>query len=230
MGNYIVVGGSSGIGLQVANDLAEKGNHVEVYSRAGNDLLTDSIVHHKCDVLGDQISTDLSEVHGLVYCPGSINLRPFQSLSESDFVDDFSINVIGAVKSIKAFLKPLKKTEGASIILYSTVAVAQGMPYHTSVAASKGAIEGITKSLAAELAPKIRVNCIAPAITDTPLASKLLSSEEKKEKSGERHPLKRVGTVNDIASATTFLLSQDASWVTGQVLGVDGGMSTLKPL
>ncbi|MEM6361048.1 MAG: SDR family oxidoreductase [Bacteroidota bacterium] len=230
MGNYIVVGGSSGIGLQVANDLAEKGNHVEVYSRSGNDLLTDSIVHHKCDVFGDQISTDLSEVHGLVYCPGSINLRPFQSLSESDFVDDFSINVIGAVKSIKAFLKPLKKTEGASIILYSTVAVAQGMPYHTSVAASKGAIEGITKSLAAELAPKIRVNCIAPSITDTPLASKLLSSEEKKEKSGERHPLKRVGTVNDIASATTFLLSQDASWVTGQVLGVDGGMSTLKPL
>ncbi|MEM9855867.1 MAG: SDR family oxidoreductase [Bacteroidota bacterium] len=230
MGNYIIIGGSSGIGLTLANTLSEKDHEVHVYSRTKSDELNSSVIHHECDVLKDEITTDLNEVNGLVYCPGSINLKPFQSLSENDFSQDFNINVLGAVKSVKAFLRPLKKTEGASIVFYSTVAVGQGMPFHSSVAASKGAIEGFTKSLAAELAPKVRVNCVAPSITDTPLAAKLLSNDEKKEKSGERHPLKRVGSPEDIAAITSFLLSSEASWITGQIIGVDGGMSTLKPL
>ncbi|MEM6522462.1 MAG: SDR family oxidoreductase [Bacteroidota bacterium] len=230
MRNYVIIGGSSGIGLKVANDLSQYGHAVHMYSRSKSSDLNTSVTHYKCDVLQDDILHDLSEVHGLVYCPGSINLKPFQSLSSQDFLDDFNINVLGAIKSIQAFLKVMKKTPGASIVLYSTVAVAQGMPFHASVAASKGAVEGLIKSLAAEFAPKIRVNGIAPSITDTPLAAKLLSNEEKKQKSGERHPLKRVGSVTDISSATTFLLLDQSSWITGQVLGVDGGMSTLKPL
>lgn len=228
MRNYVVVGGSGGIGLQVANDLASAGNDVHVYSRSVSDGLNDSISHVTCNILEDDIDFHLEQLHGLVYCPGSINLRPFQSLSEQDFINDFNINVSGAVRAIQSFLKILKNTQGSSILLYSTVAVTQGMPFHASVAASKGAIEGLTRSLAAELAPKVRVNCVAPSITDTPLAAKLLASDEKKEKSGERHPLKRVGTVNDIASATTFLLSEEASWITGQIVGVDGGMSAVK--
>ncbi|MEM7109746.1 MAG: SDR family oxidoreductase, partial [Bacteroidota bacterium] len=207
MRNYVIIGGSSGIGLQVANDLSEQGHVVHAYSRSHNADLRTSVHYHACDILNDEISNELDEVHGLVYCPGSINLKPFQSLSVQDFHSDFNINVVGAVKSIQAFLKVMKKTEGASIVLYSTVAVSQGMPFHASVAASKGAVEGLVRSLAAELAPRVRVNGIAPSITDTPLAGKLLSNEEKKEKSGDRHPLKRVGTVADISSATTFLLS-----------------------
>ncbi len=230
MKTFVVIGGSSGIGLSVANSLASTGNTVEVYSRTKSDDLHTAVNHHVFDVLQDMFNTDLEQLDGLVYCPGSINLKPFQSLHTQDFLSDFEINVTGAVKSIKAFLKQLKKSGNSSIVLYSTVAVAQGMPFHTSVAASKGAIEGLARSLAAELAPKVRVNCIAPSITDTPLASKLLTSEDKKQRSAERHPLKRVGIPEDIAALTRFLLSDDASWITGQVVGVDGGMSTLKTL
>ncbi|TRX51753.1 SDR family oxidoreductase [Fulvivirga sp. M361] len=230
MKQYVIVGGSSGIGLSIANSLSAAGNKVRVLSRSSNDVWDENIEYRQVDVLNEMPENDLEELNGLVYCPGSINLRPFQSLSENDYLNDFQINVIGAVKTIKTFLKALKKTEGSSIILFSTVAVAQGMPFHASVASSKGAVEGLTRSLAAELAPKVRVNCIAPSITDTPLAAKLLSNDEKKEKSGERHPLKRVGRPEDVASVASFLLSEQASWISGQVLGVDGGMSALRPL
>ena len=135
---------------------------------------------------------------------------------------------MGAIKVIRTVLPQLKSAEQSSIVLFSTVAVNQGMPFHASVSASKGALEGLTKSMAAEFSPKIRVNCIAPSLTDTPLASKLLSSEEKKKASGDRHPLKRVGEPIDIARMADFLLSDDASWTTGQILRVDGGMSTLR--
>ena len=136
--------------------------------------------------------------------------------------------MIGAVKLIQAVLPRLKKSGNASIVLFSTVAVQTGLPYHTQVAASKGAIEGLTKALAAELAPTIRVNCIAPSLTDTPLAASLLNTEQKKEANALRHPLKRIGTTEDIANMAAFLLSQKASWITGQILHVDGGMSSLK--
>lgn len=137
---------------------------------------------------------------------------------------------MGAVKTLQSVVKTMKKNEGASIVFFSTVAVKQGMPFHASVAASKGALEGITRSLAAEFAPKVRVNCIAPSVTDTPLAGRILSSDEKKEASGKRHALNRVGTAKEVARMATFLLSNESSWMTGQVIGLDGGMSAIRPL
>lgn len=228
MKQYVVIGGSSGIGLHLANGLANEGHNVRVISRTASDQWLGNIEHIQADILNEMPQNDYETLDGLIYCPGTVNLRPFQSLSEQDFLDDFNINVLGAIRSVKTYLKSLKKTSGASIVLFSTVAVGQGMPFHTSVASSKGAIEALTRALAAELAPKVRVNCIAPSITDTPLVSKILSDDVKKQRSGERHPLKRVGEASDIASVAAFLLSGQASWITGQVIGVDGGISTLR--
>ena len=151
-----------------------------------------------------------------------------RSLKPDAFRSDFEINVIGAIKVLQQTQRLLQKTANSSVVLFSTVAVGQGMPYHASIAASKGAIEGLTKTLAAEWAPKVRVNCVAPSLTDTPLAARLLSSDERREVSAQRHPLKRVGTVSDISEAVCFLLSEKSGWMTGQILGVDGGISALK--
>ena len=148
-------------------------------------------------------------------------------LKPDHFSEDLEINFLSLVKVVHELLPKLKKADQASLVFFSTVAVQIGMPFHTSVAAAKGAIEGFAKSLAAEYAPNFRVNVIAPSLTDTPLAGKLLSSEDKKEKMAERHPLKRVGTTKDIAKVASFLLQDDSSWITGQIIGVDGGMSTL---
>jgi NAD(P)-dependent dehydrogenase (short-subunit alcohol dehydrogenase family) len=167
-------------------------------------------------------------IDGLVYCPGSINLKPFHRFSDDDFMKDFELQVLGAVKVIRAVLPKLKKAEQASIVLFSTVAVANGFPFHSQVSTSKGALEGLTRALAAEYAPKIRVNCIAPSLVDTPLAGQLLNNEKKVEVNAQRHPLKRVGRPDDIAMAVEYLLSEKSSWVTGQVLKIDGGISSLK--
>ena len=228
---FLIVGGSSGIGLALTNRLAAEGNKVFVLSRNLNQLqLNENIEYHTFDVLDDSQSFPVinHEISGLAYCPGSINLKPFKSLKEQDYVDDFKINALGAVKVINQYLPNLKKVEKSSIILFSTVAVQTGMPYHASVAMVKGAIEGLIRSLAAEFAPKIRVNAIAPSLTDTPLASKLLSNDEKKEASAKRHPLNSVGKAEEIANAAYYLLSDESSWVTGQILHVDGGMSSLR--
>jgi NAD(P)-dependent dehydrogenase (short-subunit alcohol dehydrogenase family) len=229
--NYVVVGGSSGIGLRLTELLLKDGYNVWVLSR--RKPVTDqagTLNWIEFDVLNDDVEKlELpSEIKGLAYCPGSINLRPFRGLKPESFRDDLEINLIGAVKVIKAALKPLQAAGSSSIVLFSTVAVNQGMPFHASIAAAKGAVEGLSRSLAAELAPKVRVNCIAPSLTDTPLAEKLLSTPQKQEASAQRHPLKKVGSVNDLASMAAFLLSDNSSWVTGQVIGVDGGLSSLK--
>jgi NAD(P)-dependent dehydrogenase (short-subunit alcohol dehydrogenase family) len=163
-----------------------------------------------------------------VYCPGSINLRPFERIKPADFEADFKLQVTGAIKVLQLVLPRLKKSANASIVLFSTVAVQSGLPFHTQVSISKGAIEGLTRALAAEYAPKIRVNCIAPSLTDTPLAASLLNTDQKKEANALRHPLKRVGTTEDIANMAAFLLSDKSSWITGQILHVDGGMSAIK--
>jgi 3-oxoacyl-[acyl-carrier protein] reductase len=219
---YLIIGASSGIGLALSNQLKAEGNHVINASRTGDirfDALTDSF----------DVSSLPGQLDGVAYCPGSINLKPFHRLTLQDFSDDFNINVLGAVKVIQAVLPKLKNAEQSAIVFFSTVAVAQGMPFHASVSAAKGALEGLTKSLAAELAPKIRVNCIAPSLTDTPLAAKLLANEDKKKASAERHPLKQIGTAEDIASLAAFLLSPKAKWISGQIVGIDGGLSTLRP-
>ena len=224
--NILLIGGSSGIGLATAKLLTQ--NHEVYIASRSSDSLTGLDIHHlPFDVTTNDLSTlDLpAELSGLVYCPGSINLRPFKGLKPEAFEADFQINVMGFVKSLQAVLPKL--TTNSSVVLYSTVAVKVGMPFHASVAASKGALEGLGKSLAAELAPKTRVNVIAPSITNTPLADRFLNNEAKVEKSAQRHPLKRVGEASDIAAMTRFLLSNDSSWMTGQILGLDGGMSTL---
>ena len=169
-----------------------------------------------------------NQLDGVVYCPGTINLKPFHRLKVEDFRADFEVNVMGAVKVLQSVFSKLKSGSNPSVVLFSTVAVQQGMSFHSSIAASKGSIEGLTRSLAAELAPSIRVNCIAPSVTDTPLAQRLLSTEEKKVTSSKRHPLQNVGQPEDIAEMALFLLSVKSKWITGQVLGVDGGMSSIK--
>jgi NAD(P)-dependent dehydrogenase (short-subunit alcohol dehydrogenase family) len=202
-------------------------------SRNLNQLqLNENIEHHKFDVLDDSQNFPAidGEMDGLAYFPGSINLKPFKSLKEQDYIDDFKINALGAVKVVNQYLPNLKKVDKSSIVLFSTIAVQTGMPYHASIAMAKGAVEGLTRSLAAEFAPKIRVNAIAPSLTDTPLASKLLSNDEKKEASAKRHPLNSVGKAEDIADAAYYLISDKSSWVTGQILHVDGGMSSLRLL
>ncbi len=226
--NILIIGGSKGIGLETVN-LLENDHNVFVASRTKDNLENKNVTHFTFDVLEDDINElELPEqIDSLVFCPGSINLKPFKMLKPSDFENDISLNFMALVKTTHKLLDRLKKSDQASIVYFSTVAVQMGMPFHTSVAAAKGAIEGFARSLAAEYAPTFRVNVIAPSLTDTPLASKLLGNDKKKEKMDERHPLKRVGTAHDIASMTAFLLSDDSSWMTGQILGVDGGMSSL---
>ncbi len=229
--NVLVVGGSSGIGkatLEILSSLDYSLFNVSRSSSAMADVTDISLdVTTDFEVI-DGLPVDL---HGLVYCPGSINIKPFQSLKPDDYLKDFEINVLGAVKVIKAALKPLKKSASASIILFSTVAVSQGMNFHSSIAASKGAVEGMTRSLAAEFAKvNIRVNAIAPSLTNTPLASSLLSSEERRKMSEDRHPIKGVGDANDMASMVQFLLSDHSKWMTGQILHIDGGLSSIRPV
>ncbi len=230
--NYLIVGGSTGIGLQLVKNLSEEGHSVIVLSRTKEHLNSiKNVSHIEYDVTSEELpSLEWESLDGFAYCPGTINLKPFARLKSTDFLDDFNINVLGGVKLLQHVLPMLKKSENASVVFFSTVAVQQGMGFHSSVAASKGALEGLTRSLAAELAPGIRVNCIAPSVTDTPLASRLLSSAEKKEASGKRHALNRVGTSEDIANMAHFLLSAKSGWITGQIIGVDGGMSTLRSI
>ncbi len=191
---------------------------------------SDLITYHLLNVLDESLDFSFlpETIDGIVYCPGAIQLRPFGRISPSDFIADFNLQVVGAIKCIQALLGQLKKGSQPAIVLFSTVAVQTGLNFHTQVSVSKGAIEGLTKSLAAELAPTIRVNCIAPGLTNTPLAANLLNTDQKMEANAQRHPLKRVGTVQDMAHMIEFLLSDKSSWMTGQILHVDGGMSTLK--
>ena len=228
MKNILLIGGSYGIGLAIAKELQFE-NNLYIASRSNENLADVKATHIAFDATTDTIDTSQlpAVIDGLVYCPGSINLRPFKGLKPEAFETDLQINFISLVKVIQSVLPNLLASEQASIVAFSSVAATMGMPFHTSVAASKGAIEGFAKALAAEYAPKIRVNVIAPSLTDTPLADKFLNNETKQEKSAERHPLKRFGKPEDSAQMATFLLSDKSSWISGQIFHVDGGMSTL---
>jgi len=228
MKNILLIGGSYGIGNAIAKALQNEA-HIYIASRTNINLTDINCTHIPFDATNDILDTTKlpSIIDGLVYCPGSINLRPFKGIKPEAFEADMNINFISLVKVIQTILPNLVASEQSSIVLFSSVAASMGMPFHTSVAAAKGAIEGFAKAFAAEYAPKIRVNVIAPSLTDTPLADKFLSTDEKREKSAMRHPLKRFGTSNDIAEMTCFLLSEKSSWISGQVFHVDGGMSTL---
>ncbi len=227
MKNIVLIGGSHGIGFEMAKILCAD-HTVYVASRTKNDDFQGLDVDYiPFDATTDTLDTSRlpDEIHGFAYLPGSINLKPLKMLSLDTFREEMELNFFSMVNAVKTIMP--KMAEGASMVFFSTVAVSTGMPFHTSVAAAKGAIEGFAKSLAAESAPKVRINCVAPSLVDTPLAGRLLNNDKKREMMAERHPLKRVGTAADIANLAVFLLSDKSTWVTGQVLGVDGGMSTL---
>ncbi len=223
-----MIGGSYGIGLPLVKIL-KKDFKVHVACRTNDQLQSENVNFIKFDALNDEFDNSLipDEIHGFVYLPGSINLRPFKGLSVEAFKQDLEINLISLIKVLKTVMPKLIAADNSSIVLMSTVAVQRGMPFHSSVSASKGAIEGLTKSLAAEYAPKIRVNAVAPSIVDTPLANRFLNNDLKIEKSAQKHPMKRVGNSTDIAETINFLLSEKSSWMTGQIIGIDGGTSTL---
>jgi NAD(P)-dependent dehydrogenase (short-subunit alcohol dehydrogenase family) len=231
MSKILIIGGSSGIGKQLSSDLAASEHHVySTYNKTTVQVETPGPEFHPLDVMDENINLDFlpESIDGLVYCPGSINLKPFARIKPQSFIEDLNLQVIGAIKVIQAVLPKLKRSDHASIVLFSTVAVQMGFNFHSQVSVSKGAIEGLVRSLSAEFAPNIRVNGIAPSLTDTPLASQLLSSAEKKEANAQRHPLKRIGNPKDISAIASFLLSKDSSWITGQIIHVDGGMSSIK--
>ena len=230
MKTYIIIGASSGIGLQLAKTLAEKGDTVIGTYNSHPLENSQNITYHPLNVTAAEL--DLSffpeVIDGIIYCPGSINLKPFGRIKAEDFLSDFNLQVGGLIKVLQYAFPALKKSEHAAVVVFSTVAVQLGLPFHSQVSASKGAIEGLTKALSAEWAPSIRVNCIAPSLTDTPLAATLLNTDEKKTANALRHPLKKIGTASDIANMAAFLLSENAAWITGQIIHVDGGMSTIK--
>lgn len=215
----VIIGGNTGIGASLNEQLIAEGSETILISRnqGGVDVLDEEPNFPAID----------GAIDALVYCPGSINLKPFRGLKLSDFEHDMGVNYFGAVKTIKHYLPNLKEAENPSIVLFSTVAVQKGMPFHSSIAGAKGAVEGLTRALAAEFAPKIRVNCVAPSLTDTPLAEKLLRNEKQREGAENRHPLKSIGEAEDVANMAHFLISDKAKWMSGQIIGVDGGMSSL---
>ena len=227
---YLVVGHSSGIGLALTRMALDAGHAVVGLSRRASGIATPSFSERQADVLDvDFASVELpAALDGVAYCPGSLNLKAFRALREKDFLDDFRVSALGAVRVLQATANALKAGRQPGVVLFSTVAVRQGMPFHASIAMAKGAVEGLTRSLAAEWAPMIRVNAIAPSLTNTPLTARLLSSEERVQASRDRHPLRQVGQPDDVAATALFLLGEQAQWITGQVWGVDGGMSSVR--
>ena len=225
MKNILIIGGSSGIGAALANQLNQDGQQVLTACRRPT-----SYRHQTYDVSASSPLQIPEPLDGLVYCPGSINLKPFHRLTVDEMLDEYRLNALGAATCIQQALPALKKSASASIVLFSTVAVQTGLPFHASIAMAKGAIEGLTRSLAAELSPGIRVNAIAPSLTDTPLSENLTNTEQKRQASADRHPLKRIGAPEEIASLAGWLLSDASRFITGQILHADGGMGSVRTL
>lgn len=230
MKNYLIIGASSGIGKTLAESLAKSGHSVfATYFKHPLVAEIKGLSYNFLDVIEENLVFDFlpDKLDGLVYCPGTINLKPFARIRSVEFIQDYQLQVLGAIKVIQAVLPKLKLSESASVVMFSTVAVRMGFNFHSLVSSSKGAVEGLIRSLAAEYAPGMRFNCIAPSLTDTPLSESLLNTDQKREANAQRHPLKRIGKVNDIADMAEFLLSGKSGWITGQVFNVDGGISVL---
>lgn len=223
-----MIGGNSGIGLATARLLQTQGHTLIAAARTPGPLAELGIPVQAFDAGAPGTLELPPQLDGLVYFPGSITLKPFHRLTAEDFLNDYRVNCLGAVAALQAALPALKAAPSASVVMFSTIAVAQGLAFHASIAAAKGAVEGLTRSLAAELAPKIRVNAIAPSLTDTPLAGALLNSDAKKEAAAKRHPLQLVGDPDDVAQLVAFLLSDASKFLTGQILRPDGGLSSVR--
>lgn len=226
MKHLVIIGGSKGIGKAITKSFLDT-HKVTNISRNEPDFSHENLTHHSCDILTDDLP-DIENLDHLIYCPGSINLKPIGRLKLDDFRADFEINVIGAVKALQKYIEPLKKGNNPSVVLFSTVATKLGMPFHASVAASKSAVEGLVKSVGAELAPTVRINAVAPTVTNTDLASKLLRNEKQEDNMRERHPLKKYLQPEDVANMATFLCSDKASSISGQVFDLDCGIVSFK--
>jgi len=227
--NILIIGASSDIGLEICK-LANADGH-NIYATSRDDVNAnnfDNFIQLDPNKSLDVLDELPENIDGLVYCPGTINLRSLQRLTLEDIKNEMEVNFYGAFNIIKKVLPNLKKNDGASVVLFSTVAVKTGMPMHSSIAAAKGALEGLAKSLAAELAPRVAINCIAPSIVDTKLAANILSTDERKQASADRHPLKTIGSINSIANSAYFLLQAKENWISGQIFRPDGGLSALK--
>ena len=229
MRTYLIVGGSSGIGKEIVDDLSQNGDRVIATFCTHEKSSNGNVEYRYLNVTDGAIELDQfpESIDGLVYCPGTINLKPFNRFSPADFLEDYELQVLGAIKVIQFALPALRNGDSPSILLFSTVAVQKGFNFHAQVSTSKGALEGLVRSLAAEFAPNIRVNAIAPGLTDTPLAARLLSTEKKRASLNEMNPMGRVGHVSDISGLATYLLSEKSGWITGQILHMDGGMSAI---
>lgn len=230
--NYLIAGAASAIGTHLLASLAGQGANIYAVSRKEGNNWPPSVKYLEADVTKnvDQLTSFLpQQLNGLIYCAGSINLKPFSRLSDDDFINDYQINTLGAIRITRQVLPLLKASGNASVVFISSVAAKTGMPYHTSISSAKGALEGFALALAAETAGQhIRVNVVAPSLTETPLAANLLNSDERKEASAKRHPLGRYGQPQDISNTIAFLLSENAGWITGQIIAVDGGMGNIK--
>lgn len=226
MKNILIIGGSKGIGNAILLQQLEK-NLVYSISRNAPDISHPNLKHYAADVLQDSLP-DIENIDTLIYCPGSINLKPIGSLNIDDFRNDFEINVIGAVKTIQKYLPVLRKGMNPSIVLFSTVAAKLGMPFHASIATAKAGVEGLVKSLGAELASVVRVNAIAPTITETSLSAGILRNERMKENMIERHPMKGYLKPEEVAHMVDFLISENAKSISGQIFEMDYGIVTFK--
>jgi NAD(P)-dependent dehydrogenase (short-subunit alcohol dehydrogenase family) len=226
MRNILIIGGSKGIGNAILKQQLE-GNHIHNISRNAPEISHPNLTHYSLDVLNDNLP-DIDAIDSIIYCPGSINLKPIGSLSIDDFRTDFEINVIGAVKTIQKYLAVLKKGNNPSIVLFSTVAAKLGMPFHASIATAKAGVEGLVKSLGAELASVVRINAIAPTITETTLAAGILRNDRMKENMVERHPMKGYLKPEEVADMADFLLSEKAKSISGQVFEMDYGIVSFK--
>lgn len=231
MANYLIVGASGGIGMALSQLLVSQGHSVwGTYHNNPFDAqpgLTPLPLNVMEPALGWEAALP-EALDGIAYCPGSIKLVPFGRIQLADFSNDYQLQVLGAIRVLQTLFPRLKKSAHPAVVLFSTVAAQTGMPFHSLVATHKGAIEGLTRALAAEWAPAIRVNALAPSLTDTPLAASLLNTPEKQAAAAQRHPLKRIALASDMARSAAFLLTPDSSFITGQILPVDGGMSSIR--